>query len=116
MLDPRQALKDYQQGAQSVGKLMPNQMISFNKFVEETFKDGKLDLKTKELISIALSVFSRCEYCIVGHAYNALAAGLTKEEIMEAAMVAMAFGGGPTAAYTATLLEASINEFEKDFK
>lgn len=116
MLDPRQALKEYQEGAKSVGKLMPGQMASFNNFVGEVLKDGKLDLKTKELISIAISVYSRCEYCIVGHAYNALKAGLTKEEILEAATVAIAFGGGPSAAYTATLLESSLNEFEKDFK
>lgn len=116
MLDPRQALKDYQEGAKSMGKMMPEEMTSFNNFVGQAFKESQLDLKTKELIAIAISVYSRCEYCIVGHAYNALAAGLTKEEIMEAAMVAVAFGGGPTVAYSATLLETSLREFEKDFK
>lgn len=116
MLNPREALREYQAGARSMSNMMPDEMTSFNNFVDLAFKDNKLDLKTKELIAVAISVYSRCEYCIVGHAYNALAAGLSKEEIMEAAMVTMAFGGGPTAAYSATLLETSLSEFEKDFK
>lgn len=116
MLDPRQALQDFQNGAKEVGNLLPDQMGSFNNFTGQVFKDNNLNLKTKELISIAISVYSRCEYCIVGHAYNALGAGLTREEIMEAAMVAVGFGGGPTMAYTVTLLNACIDEFEKDFK
>lgn len=35
---------------------------------------------------------------------------------MEAAMVSVAFGGGPSIAYTVTLLKDSIDEFENDFK
>ncbi len=31
-------------------------------------------------------------------------------------MVAVAFGGGPSIAYSVTLLKDSIDEFEKDFK
>ena len=69
------------------------------------FKDGAIDLKKKELVAIGISVYSRCEYCIVGHAYNALKAGLTKEEIMEAAMVAIAFDGGPSLGYTYNLIK-----------
>ncbi len=116
MLDPRQALQDYMSGMKTVSKMNPNELSAFGNFSNEVFKDSKIDLKTKELISIALSVHLRCEYCIVGHAYNALKAGLTKEEIMDAAMVAIAFGGGPTLAYTVTLLERSLAEFENDFK
>jgi len=37
-------------------------------------------------------------------------------EIIEAAMVAVAFGGGPSMAYSVSLLKDSIDEFEPDFK
>jgi len=43
-------------------------------------------------------------------------AGAVREEILEAAMVAVAFGGGPSIAYTVTLLKECIDEFENDFK
>jgi len=75
-----------------------------------------LDVKIKELISVAIGVFSRCEYCIAFHVYKALEEGATRDEIMEAAMVAVAFGGGPTMAYSTTLVRDSIDEFEKDFQ
>ena len=116
MLDPRQALADFQNGLQATMKVTPDELNSFNNFVGVTLKDRNISLKTKELISVAISVFSRCEYCIVGHVYNALKIGLTREEILEACMVAIAFGGGPAMAYTATLVEKSIDEFENDFK
>ena len=116
MRSPREYLADFNNGMSSVAKINPQELSAFGKFSNTTFKDGAIDLKKKELIAIGISVYSRCEYCIVGHAYNALKAGLTKEEIMEAAMVAIAFGGGPSLAYTVTLLESSLEEFAKDFE
>ena len=114
--DPRKMLNELNSGFQGIAASNPEEFDGFMKFTGAACKDGKLDIKAKELISIALSVFSRCEYCIVFHAYNALKAGASKEEIMESAMVAATFGAGPTLAYTATLLKNSLDEFEKDFK
>ncbi|WP_353094479.1 carboxymuconolactone decarboxylase family protein [Tissierella praeacuta] len=116
MKSPREYLADFNNGMGKVSKTNSEHLSAFGKFVETTFKDGAIDVKKKELVAIGISVYSRCEYCIVGHAYNALKAGLTKEEIMEAAMVAIAFGGGPSMAYTVTLLESSLEEFAKDFE
>jgi len=81
-----------------------------------TFADGAVTIKTKELISVGIAAYNRCEYCIVYHVYKALEAGATREEILEAAMVAVGFGGGPSMAYSVTLLKESIDEFENDFK
>ena len=67
-------------------------------------------------MSVAIGAYNRCEYCIVFRVYKALEAGASREEIIEAAMVAVAFGGGPSMAYSVTLLKASIDEFEKDFR
>lgn len=116
MKSPREYLADFNNGMASVAATNPEQLSAFGSFVDTVFKDGAIDLKKKELVAIGISVYSRCEYCIVGHAYNALKAGLTKEEIMEAAMVAIAFGGGPSLGYTVTLLKDSLEEFAKDFE
>ncbi|WMM25364.1 carboxymuconolactone decarboxylase family protein [Tissierella sp. MB52-C2] len=116
MKSPREYLADFNNGMSSVATTNPEQLSAFGNFTNTVFKDGTIDLKKKELVAIGISVYSRCEYCIVGHAYNALKTGLTKEEIMEAAMVAIAFGGGPSLAYTVTLLKNSLEEFAKDFE
>ena len=47
--------------------------------------------------------------------YKAYEAGATREEIIEAAMIAVAFGGGPSMAYSVTTLMDAVNEFEHDF-
>ncbi len=113
--DVRQMLNEFTEGLSIVGKTNNVEVGAFLNLLNKTYAAGSLDTKTKEIISIAVSVFSRCEYCIVYHVHNALQAGATKEEIMESAMVAVAFGGGPSMAYTVTLLEQSVTEFSKDF-
>ncbi|MFX0549388.1 carboxymuconolactone decarboxylase family protein [Hathewaya histolytica] len=114
--NPREILNEIKKGQGEIFTSVPNEMKNFGNFIGSVFKDGNVNLKTKELISIGIAVYSRCEYCIVSHVYNSLKAGCSKEEIIEAAMVAIAFGGGPSSAYTVTVLNECINEFEKDFK
>ncbi len=114
--NPRQLLNDFMNGLQEVGKTNGTNVEAFMGLLGATYAPASLDVKTKELISVAIGAYNRCEYCIVFHVYKALEAGATRAEIMEAAMVAVAFGGGPSMAYSATLLKESIDEFENDFK
>ncbi|SET17340.1 carboxymuconolactone decarboxylase family protein [Anaerobranca gottschalkii] len=113
---PRELLNEFMGGLQEVQKTNEAHVGAFMGLLGASYQPGKLDVKTKELISVAIGVYNRCEYCIVFHAYKALEAGATREEIMEAAMVGVAFGGGPTMAYSVTLLKQSLDEFEGDFK
>ena len=74
------------------------------------------EILTKELISVGIAAYNRCKYCIVVHVYNAYQAGATRQEILDAAMVAAGgFGAGPSMAYSSTYLLAAVNEFEHDF-
>ncbi|MHC1748190.1 MAG: carboxymuconolactone decarboxylase family protein [Cellulosilyticaceae bacterium] len=114
--DPREMLNAFMGGLQEVSQTNEEHVNAFMNLLGTTYKDGSLETKTKELISVAVAAYNRCEYCIVFHVYKALEAGAKREEIMEAAMVAVAFGGGPSMAYTVTLLKDSLDEFEKDFK
>lgn len=113
--NPREYLKEFTEGLREVSKNNKEQVKAFMNLLGETYKPGVLDTKTKELISVAIAAYNRCEYCIAFHVYKALEAGATREEIMESAMVAVAFGGGPSMAYSVSLLKASIDEFESDF-
>jgi AhpD family alkylhydroperoxidase len=59
--------------------------------VKEVMRPGALDPLTKELIYIAVSVTSNCEYCIRSHTAAARAKGMTDQQLMElVAVVGMA--------------------------
>jgi len=112
---PRELLNEFSGGLKAVGKESPEFVGSFMGLLGAAYKDGALPVKVKELISVSIGTYNRCEYCIAYHVYKALETGATKEEIMEAAQVAVAFGGGPSMAYTVSLVKDSIAEFAKDF-
>lgn len=112
----REILNSFVGGLQNLSETNPEHVNAFMGLLGACYEPKALDLKTKELMSVAIGCYNRCEYCIVYHSYKALEAGATKEEIMEAAMVAVAFGGGPSMAYSVTLLKECVDEFEKDFK
>ncbi|GAA0727481.1 carboxymuconolactone decarboxylase family protein [Clostridium malenominatum] len=114
--DPREMLNAFLGGLQDLGTTNGAHVEAFMNLLGTTYAPGNLDVKTKELISVAVAAYNRCEYCIVFHVFKALEAGATRDEIMEAAMVAVAFGGGPSMAYSVTLLKDSLDEFENDFK
>ena len=54
-----------------------------------------IDPRAKKLMSIALSVAQRCKPCLEIHIKGALAMGITKGEIDEAAQLAVTFAGCP---------------------
>ena len=114
--DVRAMLNDLNSGNAKYGAARPEAIGAFVSFMHAAEQDGALDTKTKELIGIAISVYCRCEYCIVYHVYHAFQLGATREEIIDAAMTAMVYGGGPTMSYTSTTLFACLDEFEKDFQ
>lgn len=114
--NPREMLNEFTGGLQEVGKTNGEVVNAFMGLLGADYKTRAVDTKTKELISVAIAAYARCEYCIVFHVYKAFEAGATSEEIMDAAMVSVAFGGGPSMAYTVSLLKDSIKEFEPDFK
>ena len=68
---------------------------SFVNMELNTYKDGKLSKKQKELIAIGISVVINCESCMEWHIQQALADGATEGEIIEAIEVAIEMSGGP---------------------
>ncbi|WBW96418.1 carboxymuconolactone decarboxylase family protein [Oceanirhabdus sp. W0125-5] len=112
----REMLNSFVGGLEGLSATNPEQVGAFMGLLGAAYEPKAVDLKTKELISIGIACYNRCEYCIVYHSYKAFEAGATKEEILEAAMISVAFGGGPAMAYSVTLLKECIEEFEGDFK
>ena len=112
---PRELLKDLNDGSVKLSRAFPQCTTAFSGLGAAALKPGALDLKTKELISAALGLAARCEYCIVHHVHEAYKAGATRQELLETACVATFMGGGPGLTYSATLFLDSIEEFAKDF-
>jgi len=55
---------------------------------ENLFKEGALDVKTKELLGLVASTVLRCDDCIEYHLESSKRAGLNKDEVMEALSIA----------------------------
>ncbi len=69
------------------------QMTAFTAFRLSVYKDGSLSQKVKRLIALACGLQSGCTRCVQGQTRDAISAGATKEEILEAAAVAVVMGG-----------------------
>ncbi|WP_292386915.1 carboxymuconolactone decarboxylase family protein [Methanosarcina sp. UBA5] len=77
-----------------LSEILPETAEAFGQMRNSIFKDGYLDLKTKELIAVASSVLMRCQFCVDTHSQRAINAGATKEEIADAISVAMFIAAG----------------------
>lgn len=84
----------------------PEQMQAFSHFFKKTEEGPALTVREKELINVALAVASQCEWCIGVHVRAAARAGATRDEIIEAAFMAVVMHGGPALMYMTPLLEA----------
>ncbi len=58
-----------------------------------TYREGALDSKTKELMGLVASTVLRCNDCIDYHMEQCAKTGSTKEEIVDALNVALMVGG-----------------------
>jgi AhpD family alkylhydroperoxidase len=74
-------------------------------FTKKIGEFGPIDPKTQELILVACAVMSQCEMCVSLHTQGAAGLGASKEEILQAAMLAIAMGGSPKMMYMKYVFE-----------
>ncbi len=67
---------------------------TFSELRNSVYKEGALDQRTKELISVAASALMRCERCTQIHAERAKKQGATDEMIAESVVCAMFVAAG----------------------
>lgn len=96
---------------QRLSKDMPQAVSSFMAFIEAAEQPGALEAKTKHLMLLSLAVAFQCGWCIAVHVKDCVDAKATKEEILEAAMMAVIMGGGPKMMY----IEIVYEELDKYF-
>jgi selenide,water dikinase len=68
-------------------------MKMFQDFMGTALQPGALDVVTKELLAVALALVVDCEQCARIHIRKAMESGIGRDELEEAAALAVAFGG-----------------------
>lgn len=97
-----------------LGRETPDTIAGFGALRKAALAPGALDAKTKELMAASIAVATRCEGCIAFHVHDALKAGATHAEVVEAIGVAVLMGGGgPALMYAAEAYEA-LQQFEAE--
>lgn len=84
----------------------PEVMKAFAGIAQAALAPKALDVKTKELIALAIAVAVRCDDCIGFHVKAALDQGASREEVTEALGMAIYMGAGPSVMYATHALEA----------
>ncbi|MGI6127398.1 MAG: carboxymuconolactone decarboxylase family protein [Planifilum sp.] len=106
-----EALREYKEGIGHFEQELPEVAAEYNRFTEACFAEGELSRQVKHLIGLALGVYTNDEYCIIYHTKGAVDQGATDRQIMEAAAVSGAFGGGAAMSQAVTLVREAIQAF-----
>ncbi len=88
------------------GALSPDAIKGYASLSRAGSGQGHLDAKTRELISLAVAVTTRCDGCIAVHAKAAVKAGASRQELVDALSVAIALNAGAAMVYSARALDA----------
>lgn len=84
----------------------PDLMKSFGSLAAAATKTNALDMKTKELMALAVGITSHCDGCVAYHTKKSLDLGASREEVVETIGLAIYMGGGPAVVYGADALTA----------
>jgi AhpD family alkylhydroperoxidase len=86
-------------------KAMPDLADAYYGSVKDAvYRDGAINLKTKRLMSLAVTIQAGCKDCMISQTSRALELGATVEEILETCSVAISMGG--TLAWSKSLVVA----------
>ena len=78
----------------------------FGGLFSKVMTEGTVTLREKELIALGIAVAVNCYPCIMAHVKKCIETGSSKEQIIEAASVAVVMGGGPAYMHMAEVMEA----------
>jgi len=84
---------------------IPDTIQGFGSLFGKVMKDGALGVKEKELIALGIGVAMHCPPCIRSHVHKCLDHGATRQQILEAASVAVVMAGGPGYVHLPLVLE-----------
>ena len=85
--------------------LAPAGMAAYNQLSAAAMAEGAIPVKYKELMALAVAFTTQCVYCIDHHAKKAKEAGVTDQEITEAALVSAALRAGASMTHATHALD-----------
>ncbi len=85
---------------------VPDMVKGFSGLFSNIMKAGAISVREKELVALGIGVAQQCTPCIRMHVQKALAAGATRQQILEAASVAVMMGGGPSYTHLPVVMDA----------
>ncbi|MFD2673667.1 carboxymuconolactone decarboxylase family protein [Marinicrinis sediminis] len=92
---------------------MPKMVESYHHFTAECFREGALSASEKQLIALGISLINNNEVCTYYHVEEALQHGATQEQVLEAAAVAAALGGGHAMSQGVTRVQEALHQAGK---
>ncbi len=107
--DPKKTMDEFDSLMQDIAKTIPEQYKAFIGEKQIITKSGKVDEKTKWLLLLISSVTQKCPVCIPRAVKHCLESGWSKEEMLEACMIAVLVGGSSVMTYV-TLVNKTISD------
>jgi len=95
----KRVLEDLSPLHRELRRAIPDVYKGFGELHRAAFAAGALDVKTKELIALAIGVVEGCDGCIASHAQAAARSGASRAEAAEAIGVTFLMKGGPATIY-----------------
>ena len=92
MHDVREELR---QPALDLRGMIPDVLKGYAELSRAAMAEGELTSATKELLALVIAITRECDGCIVSHVRGALRQGVTRQQVAEAAGVAIMMNGGP---------------------
>jgi len=110
--DAEKLLKQFNEAMVDIRRAIPKEYDAFIKEKEIVTKSGRIPEKTKWLLLLVASVTQKCPVCIPRAVQHCLDAGWSKEEMLEACMIAVLVGGSSAMTYV-TLVDKAIAQMKK---
>jgi AhpD family alkylhydroperoxidase len=110
------AIRDELRGpTRALRQAIPEVYRGYKELHDAALAAGALDVKSKELIALAIAVSKECDGCIAAHAHAAVRHGATPAEAAETIGVTFLMNGGPATVYGARAYDAFL-EFHEQFE
>jgi AhpD family alkylhydroperoxidase len=112
VFEPQATLDDFSQHMLDIQQTVPELYAALMREKSAVMQDGAIPVKTKWLLCLVASVAQKCPVCISRAVQHCLEQGYTKEELLEACMVAVLVCGSSAMTYVAQV-DKAINALTK---
>jgi AhpD family alkylhydroperoxidase len=106
MSEAKEFFSSIGQKMNQVKEQLPQAFGGFMGLFGNVMAEGTISVLEKELIALGIGISAKCPPCIRMHVKKCIDAGATREQILEAASVAVMMGGGPAFMHVTEVIEA----------